>query len=394
MSEDHSAAEVRQYLKDHGEEVKDRGKLSAEHFAKYRELRGLEESLPEGSGILEDGDYGGGVTAADFPGDDGYDEGADDPPADTAEQRPRSARRPAAERARSLWRGRGSSGGGGKSKPKSGGRSARRKQFPAVNTAPVIERIWSEMAFAVRAMPPLQRVFAAQAPMAGIILSDAAADTFVARPLQYMARAEDKLEAANAMLGPPFWTMMVMYFGGMERAPMIHEGRAVVDDTGAPVLAPVIGPDGMPIWDDRTRVMIGGLRFSLMSWIKIGQRNAEAIIERADELDELGDQADELIRWILSPKYDPRQSARDMQREAREATNSFMYRGPGAQEAERGESAAPTPAPATPGQSGGDPGAGTGWPEKAKADPRTFAFTPPDAHTASQVVPRAILPQA
>jgi hypothetical protein len=371
-----SAAEMRRVLTSHDVPVPERGKLGKEHVAAYERI------------IADDGDYSGGVTASDFPeDDDGEDDDGGHGP-DMAEQKPRGAARPAAERARNLWRR-------GGAKPKARPRRPRKRAIshPRVPTAPVIERVWAELAFMARSIPPLQRVLSAQAPMAGVILEDAARETFIERPLQAAARMEDKLEAANAMIGPPFWTAMVMFFGSFDREPLVVDGRQVVNEDGQPVLKPVFGPDGQPLWNDATRVMLGGLRFSLMSWIKIGQRNAAEIIERTAELDELGREADDLIAWIFNPQHNPRQSMGDMAREAREASDKFM-RAAGGQPDDDGPDV-PAPARTTQGQApGAAPPMPPGWPDGALPDPRGFTFVPPDPHTASQVVPRAVMPQA
>jgi hypothetical protein len=146
--------------------------------------------------------------------------------------------------------------------------------------------------------------------------------------------------------------------------------------------------------------MVGGLRTSLMSWIRIGQRHADEIIGRAAELDALSDEADQLIRFIFSPQR-PGQTYRDMQREVREQTGSFMNAAgqqAAADEPPPDYSSAMQPEPATRGQAAGAVPpivpAGLGWPATAVPDARTMSFVPPDPRIASQVVPRAPMPQA
>lgn len=405
---DHEPAEVRRVLKLRGHEVPARGVLSAANIALYEQI------------ISEDGTYQGGVTAADFdapgseaplPGMEDIDLAAElaaelegepaagDQGEERAEERtPRGAGAPSAgARARGFLRG---DRGGGRAKRtrRRGGGRARREWIP---TGPMIERIWSELGHALRKAPPIQRVIAAQAPMVGVVLQDATRNTFVDRGvLQWMARGEDRIEAVNAVGGTLLWTAGIMRFGGFDVEPVMQDGRPVITEDG-PLVRPVVDPEtGMPAWNEVTQVMIGGLRMSLMSWLRISQRHADEIIARAEQLDELAAQADALIRFILSPPV-PGQSFRDMQREARQRAGVFLHGEASGEPAGGGEDqgeelgGAADPAPAAAGYA---PGAvelaRRGEHPYPPMDPRTMGFTPPDAHVASQVVPRAAMPQA
>lgn len=235
----------------------------------------------------------------------------DEPAADMTEQAPRASRpqRPARARGPSLFdRARSA-------RPRAAARPQRRRQakrYPWVGTADVIEHFWSQLAWSARPIPPLQKILAAQAPMAGVILEGAAKDTWVDRTiLQPVARLEDKMQAANAMLGPPVWTLLIATQGG-----------AITDASGQPVM----DEDGMFVFDDRTRVMVGGLRFSLMSWLKLADKKADEIIESAQELSRLGDEADQLIKYILSPVM-PGQSPKQTEQEARDRGMAFVRAG-------------------------------------------------------------------
>lgn len=397
MADDYDPAEIRRVLKEHGHDVPDKGKLSDANKALYADIKA-------------GGSYEGGVTLSDFDGADdpaplpGMEDisvppGAlgQDPPRYAEDQAPeldaeRTPRGASAGGARGLLgrarrpgrRARG--GGGGKSRPKA------KKPSEWVPTGPVVERFWGEMAWSMRKMPPLQRIMAAQAPMVGVTLQDATRDTFVDRiVMQRLARGEDRIEAVNAVFGPLFWTTMIIRFGGTELAPVLdaETGMPVMTPAG-PLVQPMRDEHGAPVWNDQTKVMIGGLRLGLMSWLRVGQRRAEEIIARAEELDELGDQADALIAYILSPPK-PGQSFRDMQAEARAAAG--FYNGGPAAPAEGGASTASEPAPAVPGAAVAVVPRGE-HPYPPTPDPRTLSFLPPDPRMASQVVPRATMPQA
>lgn len=396
---DQETAEIRKILKEHGHSVPERGVLSAANKALYDDIIS--------------GNYSGGVSPDDFtpPGDaenDGSDyvstasppdpAAADVPSAAAAddderpqETTPRSARMSGASRAREFLRD-------ARDKTSSRPRRPRRKRTPPqVPVAPVIERLWTELAWAARKLPPIQRVMAAQAPMVGVVLDGATRDTIVGRGLlQPLARGEERLEGINAVFGPLFWTGMIVRFGGFDTEPVYKDGQPLILD-GQPVVQPVRDSEtGEIAWNDQTRAMIGGLRFSLMSWLRVGQRHAAEIIARAEELDELSDQADALIAFILAPPR-PGQSFRDMAREARQRTGVFVHGEATGEPDEAGTAAAP--APASPGQDpvmmrAALPPSSYPYPAPAPGpDPRTLGFLPPDAAVASQVVPRAVIPQ-
>lgn len=313
-------AEIRAWARGQGEDPPARGRIGADLRARYDAARS--------GGQVDPGDYDSGITEADFSdlGDD--DAGRDEPPPDMTEQVPRGRRpgpgqrrktaattaRQGAGKARGLWHRARDAGKGG-------------KKHPWTPTATIIEHFWSQLAWAARPVPPLQKILAAQAPMAGILLQDAAKGTLIDRALlQPAARAEQRLQAANAMIGPPVWTFMIASFGGAQLGP---DGKPLVDD------------DGMYIFDARTQPLVGGLRFSLMSWLKIADKKAEEITEAAEELTRLGDEADKLIRWILAPAV-PGQRPKDVEREAAERATEFISAGK-AEPPPRGRGKAPEP---------------------------------------------------
>lgn len=303
--------QIREWLTGQGETTTARGRVSNAHREAYAAAHPGEEETP--------------VTTADTEGSTA---GAPElePPADkssrpdmtentprTTPARPRAraaapagsaAVSSAAARARSIW-GKARDAG----KPKGKG-----KARPWVSTSTVIEHFWSQAAWAARPLPPVAKILAAQAPMSGMMLEDAAKDTFIDRViLQPAARAEARLQAANAMLGPPLWTFAIATQGGAKMDPA--SGQPMIDATG------------QFVWDDRTRFMIGGLRFSLMSWLKVGAKRAEEIMEAAAELNDLGDQADQLIAWILAPPV-AGQNPREAEKEAQQMGAAFIAREP------------------------------------------------------------------
>lgn len=291
MSDD--PAVKRAVLREHGYDVPDKGKLSNEHLAAYERLR----QQPADH-------FDGGVTEADFGDDDDGPGGSYDDSAE--ESTPRSVGGQRGNRAKTAGvKARGLFGRARKAaKPK-----VTKKRHAWVGTADVIEHFWSQLAWSARPLPPLQKILAAQAPTAGAVLQDALKGTIIDRGiLQPVARFEDRAQAINAMAGPPIWTMMISMFGG-----------AVTDQAGNPIR----DADGNYVFDNRTAPMVGGLRFSLISWLKVAAKSADDIIESAAELTKLGEEADKLIQWILAPP-EPGQSPKDMEKEARGKAMEFI----------------------------------------------------------------------
>lgn len=296
-------AEIRATLRRHGHEVPARGNLSNEHRALYAEIIDRGDSADEN------------FTTPDDSAPDSV-----TPPPETAppererekldsEQTPGSVPR-AARTITWPWQRKG------KPKAKASSKKPAHKWAP---TASVIEHVWSQLAWAARPLPPLQRVMSCQAPMAGVILQDAAKGTMIDRViLQPVARAEERWQGVNAMVGPPVFTTAIALYGTFDQAEVLNPA------TGETGIVPVIDPEtGLPQWNGVTPFMVMGLRFSLMSWLKLGQARAGDIIGKADELEQLGKEADELISYIFSPP-DPGQSHRDVDKESRERAMRFL----------------------------------------------------------------------
>ncbi|HEV2243557.1 MAG TPA: hypothetical protein VGR98_21100 [Streptosporangiaceae bacterium] len=114
------------------------------------------------------------------------------PPPARDETQPRRVR-PAASRLRArLWA--------------PSGQSARRRRarHPRVSTEKLIQRGWETASRILQPVNlPVARCLDWQAPTAGALLEEAVRDTIADRLLQPVARVEDKLEIAGALIGPP-----------------------------------------------------------------------------------------------------------------------------------------------------------------------------------------------
>lgn len=255
-----SVTEMRDWLRDHGEDVPLRGKLSAEWVEKYEAANG---DLP-----LPDPD--------DDPGDDGDLIGADDLPPMVEEvrpSRPRTRQRPA-ERAsaagdRLIGRILGGSGKAA-AKPKAKG-----KPKPRVSLESLVTRSYEGIG---RVLAPLSPAAAAcigiQAPMAGVILEDKLRGTIADRALQPVARAEDLMNAGFALIAPPIACMGIEMTWMQEQTPQVVFRRTVL-----------------------MQVLREGLRTGLEVSEKYGEQIAEATAKRA----RYEGQVDELIAMIFPP---------------------------------------------------------------------------------------------
>lgn len=316
-------AAVRSKLRKHGESIGSRGRISDAQYARYNELSGAATAPPPRPGVGAaadaDGDWlvGDDETAPAAPSPAA---GGAPPPLLESEQRPRSVRPPgptAADRVRGLrdrlagGKAEGAKGpGAGRSKAQGGRGGSRgakgkpRPEQPWRPTAGVIGSIWERAAQSAGGVPPLQRILAAQAPMAGVVLEDQFRGTLVDRVLlQPAARWEAQTETVTAMAGVPVMVALIAFRGRVQ----------MVDTPAGP--RPVIRPDGMPVWEPGTEMMVGSLKYCLMSWMSLSGKHAEEIKAQGEETLRLGRQADDIIRWIFAPP-DPEQSWNDVRAEA------------------------------------------------------------------------------
>lgn len=360
-----TVAEMRAALRAAGDPIGDRGKISGAQKARAQQLidgwaaeAAAADAYSEGTGPddFAPDDPDAGWLAADVPPgaalDSGVPVGVPDPgdgpvqssgvpagPADpggndrddygggvTAEQRPRHVGRrggstgggagAAAGRARQLWAGLGKRGQKRSKQAKARARARAKARAAAsggsrLSGAPVIEHVLSQLAWAARAVPPVQKVLAMQATTSGVLLDQAAAGTVLDIPLQFAARQEERAEIINGTLGPAAWVAAITFLGGAQTTP---------GPGGQPVV--LLDADGVPVWDQRTRLMIGGLRLSLMSYRKICQRSAAELQAAAEEAAATSAEADDLIKFFFATP-EPGETPHDRERAAEQAGARF-----------------------------------------------------------------------
>lgn len=138
---------------------------------------------------------------------------------------------------------------------------------PRVSTSKVISKAWTMLSAATATWnQPMSRVFAMQAPVAGMVLEDIVRNTVVDTLLQPLARVSDGGEVALALLGPPLLV-------------------------GALTMRP-----------DQADKIVPMLRGALRSWIDVAGDKMSVIQQQEEEFEEkYGQKIDEMIGFILAP---------------------------------------------------------------------------------------------
>jgi hypothetical protein len=264
-------SEVRAWARDQGLEVNARGAIPADLTAQYEAAHADETAWLAANGSKA-ADLDAGVTEADFPpplpdlGGDGRGE----PPPPKRERKPRVVK-PAARTSRKGWKQMF-----GNATPKTKTRGG-----PRTDLSEFAEDTWRDLAMlAAGVMPPVSRVLTIQAPYAGVVFDEAVRGLpIVDAVLQPVARASVSLRALNGLFGPMVFT-----------AGLCVQGEWVQRDDGSPVF----GPDGRPVPTQRTAMMIGGLKYSLLQMSRTAdlskvQERAEVDAERMRSVDALVD---------------------------------------------------------------------------------------------------------
>lgn len=249
--------DVRAWLREQGEHVADRGPLPDGARARFEAEHGF-----TAAGDLE-GDYP--------PADPPPAGGPESPPAATASgERPPRRVRAKSQPVRGLrrfWEG-------------TGGKGKARKR-PTGDRQPVtgfVEGVYGQLAWSMGGIPPVQKLLYLQAPFAGTVTEANVRDTAVDQMLQPLVRREQAFKAVNGLLTPPVALLMIL-----------AKGRRL--ESGEP--------------DQATQAMIGMLRFGLMAMLETTGEQMEQVIERGEQLKARGDQADQLIAWLLAPPAGP-----------------------------------------------------------------------------------------
>lgn len=142
---------------------------------------------------------------------------------------------------------------------------------PRTSVERLIGRGWEMLSrLANPVNPPVARVLAFQAPVAGMLLDEIVKDTVVDTVLQPIVRAEEKMELAFALIGPP-----------------LIVGALTVRPEAQPVLIPL-------------------LKESLVTWLEVAGDKIEAAKKKDEEFKaKYGDSIDEMINAIFAAPPEP-----------------------------------------------------------------------------------------
>lgn len=261
-------SEVRAWARDQGLEVNARGAIPADLTAQYEAAHNGHADYP-----APDVDQDAGVTVADFPpplpGPETVQQEKTETNRTPRERRPRVVK--PTTTSRKGWRQMF-----GNATPKTKTRSG-----PRTDLSEFAEDTWRDLALlASGVMPPVSRVLTIQAPYAGVVFDEAVRGLpLVDTVLQPIARASVSLRALNGLFGPMVFTAGLCAQGEWEQ----HKDGS-----------PVFGPDGRPVPTQRTAMMIGGLKYSLLQMSRTAdlskvQERAEVDAERMRSVDALVD---------------------------------------------------------------------------------------------------------
>jgi hypothetical protein len=281
-------AEIRAWARANGHDISARGAIP-EHITAAYEAAAFQDSAAQRAGIDDYPDVSGGgvpyppadmgVTEADFPPpleDELVGETATPP---KRERKPRTvkATRPSARKG---WK---NVFGGVTAKAKPRGTRTDLSEFA--------EDTWRDLALlSSGVMPPVSRVLTIQAPYAGVTFDQAVKGLPVVDSLlQPIARASVSLRALNGLFGPLVFTAGICVQGEW-----VTKTAAGPD---GPVEVPVFGPDGRPVPTQRTAMMIGGLKYSLLQMSRTA--DLEKVQERAEVDAERMRAVDNLVDFIL-----------------------------------------------------------------------------------------------
>lgn len=251
-----TVSEMRKALRQAGEDVPDRGRLNAEHIARYEELTDQQEAPwdvadDDPDGLLDTEELEPSVPMV-------------------PEQAPRTARSArAARRSRPIGE---RLLGPRPPKPKAAkgaGKAAKR-----ISVDHLIARTWEGMArFAAPLSLPVSKCLQVQSPVAGMILEDIVRGTVVDKALQPIARAEEKAEKVLALVAPPVLVMA------------IEQSR-------------FLPPQQMMM---RQALLVPMLKESLRIWIQVaGPKVEEAARREADYQERFGNTIDEMMAMFFA----------------------------------------------------------------------------------------------
>jgi hypothetical protein len=239
-----SVTEMRSWLRDHGEDVPERGRLNADMIARY-EAGNPDWDTADGDDAIADADE----LEPSVPMQ------PEKPPRTARTARQAKRRQPVGDR---LF---------GKREPKPA--AGRKPKHKRVSVEHLIGRGWEAVARLAQPLSlPMSRCLQVQSPVAGLILEDIVAGTVVDRVLQPVARAEEKAEKVLALIAPP---ILVLAIEASQQLP----------------------PQQMMM---RQAILMPMLKESLRVWLQVaGPKVEQAAAREAEYQEKFGRTIDEMI---------------------------------------------------------------------------------------------------
>jgi hypothetical protein len=270
-----ATTDVRQWLREQGQDVKERGAIPGDLQALYDEAHTGPGVVP---GEVVDGSlFDGGVTEADFPPADDDDDGSAPPAGGRPKGRERRPRTVKPGPAKGGFRERVFGGAKAAGRPKARG--------PRLSLSDWAEETWSDLAWLAAPVPPLAKILTIQAPYAGVVFDEQVRGTPVDTALQPLAKYSGAFRALNGLAGPPVYVGMICAMGQRVQVADPATGQPLVDALGQPVT----------VFDQRTQMLMQGLRYSLLQMTKISELNAEQIHARTEASTERMRVVDQII---------------------------------------------------------------------------------------------------
>jgi hypothetical protein len=184
-----TATEMRAWLRDHGEDVPERGRLNADMIARY-EAGHADWDTADGDDSVADADE----LEPSVPMQ------PEKPPRTARAERQSRRRQPVGDR---LF-------GKREPKPTADSKAKAKPKHKRVSVEHLVSRGWEAVARLAQPLSlPMARCLQVQSPVAGLILEDIVAGTVVDRVLQPVARAEEKAEKVLALIAPPILVLAI-----------------------------------------------------------------------------------------------------------------------------------------------------------------------------------------
>jgi hypothetical protein len=281
-----SDEEIRDWARGAGRAVGAKGRIAAGLRAEYEQLAAEAAAAPPADPGAEQPRAAENESKA--------------PPPAAPETPPRRVHSTGSRLRKRIW------GGSGGSAPR-----RRKTRHARVSTEKLIQRGWETAARILQPVNlPVARCLDWQAPTAGALLEEAVRETIADRVLQPIARIEDKLEIAGAVIGPPVLIMALQ----LPNNQPVHDVEVTGPDGATSVQRVPWAAGAM-----RQQVIMSALVEALDMCVEAQERLPEEVRERQRHREERRAAMRELVQdvFFAPPPADPAAAAAEEQAMAR-----------------------------------------------------------------------------